>query len=76
MTSLLSEQLPHSLAPGFLKHLHHLLRFAELLDEAVHILHFHAAASGDSSSAGGVQNIGVAAFLEGHRVDDGFGLFE
>jgi len=34
--------------PLFLKHLHHLLRFEELLNQAVDVLHFHAKAGGDA----------------------------
>lgn len=39
---ILPKQPPQPLASRLRQHLHHLLRFAELFDQAVHILHFHA----------------------------------
>jgi len=47
----LPKQLPQPLSPTLLKHFHHLLRFTELLDQAVHVLHFHARAGSDAPSA-------------------------
>src|SRR5574341_1706134 len=72
----LPKQPSQPLSPSLLHHLHQLLRFAELLDQTVHILHFHASTSRDAPATRGVQNIGVAAFLACHRIDDRFSLLE
>src|SRR6266496_373071 len=72
----LSEQPAQPFSPTLLKHLHHLLRFAVLLDQAVHILHFHTCACRDSSTTRGVQNIRVTAFLASHGIDDRLRLLE
>ena len=48
------KQLPQSSCPRLLDHLHHLLHLAELLHQAVHILHLRAGTSGDAAAAGGV----------------------
>ena len=47
----LPKQLPQPFPSRFLQHLHHLLRFTELLDQAVYILHFHARTGGDAAAA-------------------------
>src|SRR5574341_2421393 len=55
----LPNQPPQPFSPRLLHHLHQLLRFAELFDQAVYVLHFHAATGRDATSPGGVQNIGI-----------------
>ncbi len=50
-SNYLTKQSPQPFSTRLLKHLHHFLRFAELLDQAVHVLHFHAGAGGDAPAA-------------------------
>ena len=76
MDAPLPKQLPQSPRPRFLDHLHHLLHLAELLHQAVHVLHLRARTSRDAAAAGGIQQVGVAAFLQRHRMDDGLGRFQ
>ena len=51
---MLPEQPPQAFSIRLLHHFHQLLRLPELLDQAVDILHLHAATGGDASSPGGV----------------------
>ena len=68
---LAHEALLHfaSAAAHGLEHLAHLLVLAE---EVVDLLDGGAAAEGDALAAAAVDDRGVAALLDGHRVDDGF----
>src|SRR5688572_17547205 len=65
------EGVHHSLEPPAFHALHHPLHFEELLEQPVHVLHFHPGATGDSAAARAVNNPRIAPLPWGHRVDDG-----
>src|SRR5689334_4441293 len=50
--------------------LHHPLHLLELLDEPVHLARRGAAAGGDAQPPAAVDDLGPAALLHRHRVDD------
>src|SRR5690606_35852903 len=54
--------------------LHHLLHLAELLEQGVDRGDVDAGSLGDADLAGAVDDLRVAALLEGHRVDDALDL--
>src|SRR5918993_3106952 len=58
---------------GHAAHLrHHLLHLPELLQELLHLLDRGAAPFGDARRPPSPNNIGIAALVGGHGVDDGF----
>src|SRR5262249_44348077 len=49
---------------------HHLLALEEPDYQRVHLAHSHAGPVRDAQSARSVQNLGIPALFDGHRVDD------
>src|SRR5688500_8617524 len=57
-------------------HLHHFLHLLELVEQLVDRLHRHAGAGGDAALARGLDQLGLAALLRRHRVDDALDALE